>query len=120
MGRRFPARSRGSLPIRTDPTGAVIGAAICKLTNEATGQTLNFIQTEGAHGAFRFTNVTPGTDNLTIGSVGFKAESIHSLSASASRLGRAAQWRPNKCAGFRRAMVSISAGVIPAFCNSSR
>ena len=65
----------------TDPSGAVVGAATCTLTNEATGQATSM--TAFADGAFRFTNIPPGVYSLTIESPGFKTQSIKSIAVTA-------------------------------------
>src|SRR5258705_10558280 len=65
----------------TDISGAVVGGATCRLTNEGTSQAT--VVRAFADGAFRFANIAPGVYSLTIETPGFKTQSIRGIAVTA-------------------------------------
>src|SRR5438874_13333197 len=54
----------------TDSTGATLGGARVRATNEATGVTVTQVTTSG--GVYSFASISPGTYTITVEQTGFK------------------------------------------------
>jgi hypothetical protein len=60
-----------------DPHGSVIVAAVCTLTNQATGVTAS--EVTFSDGSFTFASVSPGLYTLKVGATGFKALALNDI-----------------------------------------
>ncbi len=73
----------------TDPGDASVPGVVVQLQEQGTGMTRTF--TTGAEGIFRFTNLPPGTYNITLTAQGFKThnqQGVNLASAETRDLGR--------------------------------